>query len=150
MRGDMSKRQLPKAILPFIAKAKAIGGDWSKSESGRIALAFLLGYFDGDGWVNNKNFRDAVLYSSSEGGLQQIKDLYGVKNKVGTRPPRDIPAHDMEDIEIKEQEQKTKPSHWLTLGFDFYEQMIKAYNGGLDRKRPPKFRKNSNFIGDEI
>ncbi|GAH41865.1 unnamed protein product, partial [marine sediment metagenome] len=113
---------------------------------GRIALRFLLGFFDGDGWYDANSNGRAVIYSSSKPFLEQIKILYGIKNKVQEKPPKDVSSDELEEINIAGKEKKSKPSYWLTLGPELFYQIIKIYNNGLKRKRPQELQSNHNFL----
>ncbi len=146
-KGQMERRQVPQSIVSKIIEAKKIDNNLSRSEQGRIALRFLLGFFDGDGWYDVKSNGRAVIYSSSKPFLEQVKSLYGVKNKVQEKPPKDVSSDDLEEINIAGKEKKAKPSYWLTLGPKLYYQIISVYNGGLKRKRPQGFQNNPDFLG---
>ncbi len=139
-RGDMSQRQLPHSILFQIAKANKIAGDWSGSKSGRIALAFLHGFFDGDGHYYGGS--SGAVFSSSKSFLKHLKKSYNIDNAIREHFHKSVP-NDSQVIYVKEmQDEGTKPYYNLTLGPELYKKMMKSYNNGLERKNPSPEKKN--------
>jgi len=133
-RGEMNKRGLPNSILFHIKKANKLGGDWSKSKSGRIALTFLHGFFDGDG--HHYGGLCGTVYSSSRAFLELLKRLYNINNEIRMKLHKSVP-NDSKVIYVKEiHGEGMRASYYLTLGAELYKKMISSYNIGLDRKKP--------------
>ncbi len=124
-------QQLPAIINNFIDKAKIElsqgkftsyeidsfklldSKHWYYTPSGRVTLAWLLGYYDGDGhYMGGKS---ATISSSNESLLKQIKNSFMIKNPV----------------------RKYKYSKSLSLGPKLFEAMILSYKNSMKRKRPP-------------
>ena len=142
-RGEMNNRHLPHSILFHIKKASEIGGDWSRSKSGRIALAFLHGFFDGDGHYYGGSC--GAVYSSSRPFLEHLKVIYNIDNTIREHFHKSVP-NDSQVIYVKEmQDDGIKPYYHLTLGSELYENMIKSYNNGLERKRPQVLHIRFNY-----
>ena len=92
----------------------------SDSEERRISLAWLLGYFDGDGTVyfDRKGLKfSGEIISSSKSLLQDIKDTYKIYNIIG----------------FKDKKQGT---YRLAIGPEIYTEMMSVYSNSLQRKRP--------------
>lgn len=99
----------------------------------RLFLAWLLGYFDGDG--SETGYR---LYSTNEDLLLTLKRKYNLSNNV-------IKERD-EEIEIDESLKfkkivLRKAFYSLSLGAELFQKMMLNYNGSLLRKR-------KDFLGD--
>ncbi len=118
------ERKLPEIILSRIKEAESIGKNLSESKSGAIALSFLLGFYDGDG--NYRGGRSARIYSSSKELLEEIKDVYKIKNKVNPLRPN-----------FGEDVIKKDSMYYITPGPDLFEQMLKTYKDSMQRKRIP-------------
>ncbi|MBA7504718.1 hypothetical protein ES706_03372 [subsurface metagenome] len=84
---------------------------WYFTKSGKLALAWLLGFYDGDGHYGGE--RSASIASSSKTFLESIKRVFLSKNSVRIY-------------------EKSKS---LTLGPDLFEAMIWSYNKSMPRKR---------------
>ncbi len=111
---------IPKIIKNFVKKAISKNLDLLKTKSGRLALAWLLGYFDGDGTVyrDRKNLKfSGDIISSSKSLLKDIRKVYMIKNKVG----------------FKDKKQDT---YRLALGPELYRNMMRTYSNSMPRKRP--------------
>lgn len=135
-RGEMNSRQLPHSILFHIAKANEIGGDWSRSKSGGIALAFLHGFFDGDGHYYGGSC--GSIFSSSRIFLESLKGFYNIDNEIREHFHKSVP-NDSQVIYVKEmQDEGVKASYHLTLGTELYKKMMRGYPYGLERKSPEK------------
>ncbi len=141
-RGEMKDRKLPHSILSHIEKANRIGGDWSISKSGRIALAFLHGFFDGDGHYYGGSC--GTVFSSSKPFLKHLKEIYNIDNTIREHFHKSVP-NDSQVIYVKEMQvddDGIKPSYHLTLGSELYKKMMRVNDNGLDRKRPSQEKKN--------
>ena len=92
----------------------------SDSEERKVSLAWLLGYFDGDGTVyyDRKGLKfSGEIISSSKSLLQDIKDVYKIYNKIGFKD-------------------KNQGTYRLAIGPVIYKKMILVYSNSLQRKRP--------------
>lgn len=139
-RGEMNKRRLPHSIIFHITQVNKIGGDWFKSKSGKIALAFLHGFFDGDG--HSYSVSCGAVYSSSRTFLKHLKKLYNIDNTIRERFHKSVP-NDSQVIYVKErQDEGIKPSYYLTLGSELYKKIMRSYDNGLKRKNPLPEKKN--------
>lgn len=122
------KKEIFKAKL----KAKQLNIHWFNTESGKNALTWLLGYFDGDGQYVKSGWFVAKIFSSSRNILEEIKKSFESPNKVrlGRR------------ITLTE-EQKSRGTigecWYLTLGPELYKAMLEAYPDSLLRKRHPDY-----------
>lgn len=127
---------IPEFVKSLISRAKSqVKGSklhWATTTNGKIACAWLLGFYDGDGTYMGG--RQARIYNSNKKILDEIKKFYGCENNVNIQTPRD---------EIIESEIQTKkPLYYLTLGPEVFEAMIFSYDQSMLRKRPDK---QSNF-----
>jgi intein/homing endonuclease len=116
------------AIKEAKEKTKQTNIDWRLNLPGQIALAFLLGFYDGDGtYIGGKS---AVIYSSSKQFLEHIKELFGIRNKVleAIAPGKEVIVFDNDFI--------SKGSYSLALGSKLFEMMINSYQHSMKRKRP--------------
>jgi len=107
------------------------GLDWSSTNSGKRALAWLLGFYDGDGtYVSG---RHAKIYSSNKRLLDEIKSLFDIENLV--RVSYDV----SEDAFIELRHIRSKKNiYGLTLGPSTFDSMIQSYDRSMARKRPIK------------
>ncbi len=138
---DPKIKKVPSIIYNLIDKAKeeALQGQyelneresinlikskqWYYTKSGKLALAWLLGFFDGDGHYGGG--RSASIASSSKTFLESVKRVFLSKNSVRIY-------------------EKSKA---LTLGPDLFDAMMWSYNKSMPRKRPlSKQGNNSNHI----
>lgn len=95
-----------------------------------LALAFLLGFFDGDGtWYGG---RSAEIYSSNKVILTDIKKKFKIKYPIRTTKEAVIDKLTGKKIH--------RAAHRLTLGASLYEKMMKNYAYSMKRKRNPQFR----------
>ena len=100
---------------------------WISKE--KLALAFLLGFYDGDGsWFGG---RSAEIYSSNKELLIQIKQAFKIEYPV--RKTKDQVVDDLTGQIIH------RAAHRISLGAELFEDMIGSYNGSMERKRPPRF-----------
>ncbi|MBY9010436.1 MAG: hypothetical protein KGD74_11275, partial [Candidatus Lokiarchaeota archaeon] len=109
-------------------EAERVGIHWSETEYGRVAHAWLLGFYDGDG--SYRGGYSAVIYSSSQDLLHNIKDLFEIENDVNTKV-------NPGDLEICFNTWQVSKGFWsLTLGPDVFRRILKSYTGSMQRKRP--------------
>lgn len=122
--------------------AKQTNMDWWLTTPGKVGLAFLLGFFDGDGHYAGSRY--AEICSSSKKFLEQIKELFEIKNKVVTGV-----AHG-EESWCFDQKYVSVGLYTLTLGPKLYNKMINSYMDSMKRKRPQNPANPLNFLGDQI
>ena len=102
---------------------------WNPNNS-NLALAFLLGFYDGDGsWLGGSS---AEIYSSNKEILIQIKRAFQIEYPIRTTKKAVIDKLTGKIIH--------RAAHCLTLGADLYERMMKSYAYSMERKRAPQFR----------
>jgi hypothetical protein len=118
------ERKLPGTILSRINEAESISDNWTENESGRIALSYLLGFYDGDG--NYRGGRSGRIYSSSRELLEEIKNVYKIKNDVHPLRPS-----------LKADEIKEDSKYYISPGPKLLEQMFNTYKDSMQRKRIP-------------
>lgn len=112
-------------------------------ESRELYLAFLLGYFDGDGKQNS-----TILYSGSKKFLQQIKELFNIsfEIKIQSSKGHSIANRDGGKRFI------TGIEYTLTLGARLYNEMLENYVDSMPRKRryfcTPEEKKERQRLAD--
>jgi len=136
---------VPDYVVQALKEAKKLAKqanlDWWLITPGQVALAFLLGFYDGDGTYEGG--RSARIYASSKPFLEHIKGLFGIKNKVLTTvAPR-------EDAWVFDQKYISKGVFSLSLGPKLFDMMMNSYKDSMKRKRPPKPAEPLNFLGDQ-
>ena len=123
---------LPDYIIQALQKAKKTSKqthiDWWLTLPGQVALAFLLGFYDGDGTY--MGFRSARILSSSKLILEQIKELFEIKNKV---LPAKVPG---EIAWAFDREYVSKGLYSLALGPKLFDMMMNSFEHSMDRKCP--------------
>ena len=124
--------QVPRIVRQLIGKAKLKNpkGRLISSEEGRLALNFLLGFYDGDG--NYRGGLSARILNSKKKFLDDIVDLFDIPNEVN------INAEKFLDKETNKVIWKTR--YQLHLGTDLFNQMLLAYKNSLQRKRPDNYK----------
>ncbi|MFX1530212.1 MAG: LAGLIDADG family homing endonuclease [Promethearchaeota archaeon] len=98
--------------------------------SRELMLAFLLGFFDGDGTLGHDKITNRIypsLTSSNKKFLRQIKDYFGIKNIISSRVIKEYNLR-------KDKMVKTNASA-LNIEVKLYEEMIKNYRNSIERKR---------------
>jgi hypothetical protein len=132
---------LPNCILDSIRKAKLEafekGVNWMNTFWGNIALAFLLGFYDGDGTLDKRgNQISARIYSSNKMFLDQVKEAYGIENDVhiNTKPG--------EIRYIFGEPVVSRGYYLLTLGVNVFIGMLKSFSDSMQRKRSLEYRKS--------
>ena len=126
------RKDIPDFVIQAIelAKEEAIdkGIHWSQTKYGKVAHAWLLGFFDGDGTVQSGY--SVAITSSSKQLLLEIKSLFESPNKVRTRvePGTEVMVFDKLTI--------AKGHYLLTLGPDVFKRMLASYFESMKRKRP--------------
>ncbi len=101
---------------------------WNLNNS-NLALAFLLGFYDGDGsWFGGYS---AEIYSSNKEILIQIKRAFQIEYPVRKTKNKVVDSFTGEIIH--------RAAYRITLGVKLFEKMIKSYDGSMKRKRPSEF-----------
>lgn len=119
---------IKKAIELAKKEAQNINKHWSDTFYGKIAHAWLLGFYDGDGHY----FQGYTVEvgSASKDLLQEIKELFEIPHQVGTKiEPGDI------DICFNSY-LISKGYYRLTLSPTVFNRMLNSYQFSLNRKRP--------------
>ncbi len=116
----------PQFVKDLIETALEQGEHLSDSNEGKIALAFLLGFYDGDGSLD-PNSRYARIYNTKKEFLLEVKSLYGIDNDI----------HMVKKEVFDEQTGKiVHKSVWaLGLGSEFLNELMKSHQNSLRRKR---------------
>jgi len=119
---------IPNYVIQALKKARQTNIDWSLTSPGKVGLAFLLGFFDGDGHYAGSRY--AEICSSSKKFLEQIKELFEIKNKVvtGVAPGEESWCFDQKYV--------SGGIYTLTLGPKLYDKIINSYIKSMKRKRP--------------
>jgi len=97
----------------------------SKLNNRKLYLAFLLGYYDGDGIKGTSRIK-----SASKKFLEQIQSLFNIKNQIKLIEKKNkIRNHNGFIRVIKGK------CYALTLGSELFNEMIENYENSLKRKR---------------
>lgn len=122
----------PRIIKQLInmAKHKNPMSQLISSKEGRLALNFLIGFYDGDG--NYRGGMSARILNSKKTFLEEIVDLFEIPNKVKINAEKYI------DKETNKVIWKTK--YQLHLGTDLFNQILLSYEKSLERKRPENYK----------
>ncbi|TKJ27070.1 MAG: hypothetical protein CEE42_03135 [Promethearchaeota archaeon Loki_b31] len=136
---------VPDYVIQALKEAKRISKqtnlDWWLTLPGQVALAFLLGFYDGDGSYGGG--RSARIYASSKQFLTHIKELFEIKNKIITAiaPGEDAWAFDQRYV--------SKGMYSLALGPKLFDMMMNSYEHSMKRKRLQNLVEPLNFLGDQ-
>jgi hypothetical protein len=125
---------IPHIITQLVDKAYTQSDDLSKTIEGRIALSFLLGFYDGDG---SKRGVTGYIASNKREFLLQVKDLFKVPIRNQIYPIK------KRVLDSKTGKVEEFLCHGLYLGTDLVSQMMEVFPGSMDRKRTD--RKTSKF-----
>ena len=119
--GFSSSKSLRKSIPDIFKKKKLKSNELSSSR--KLLLAWLLGYYDGDGQSNSTR-----ITSSSKNFLKEIKSEFNIYFDVKR-------LYDKGKIFRLEGVISKRP-HWsLTLGASLFNEMIRNYPSSMERKR---------------
>ena len=123
-------KSIPKYVQQVIklAKREADGRNynWSDTFYGKVAHAWLLGFYDGDGNLRRYSVR---IFSSVKSLLENIKDLFESPNDINMeKKPNSIDF-------IINRYSRTKGFYSLTLGPEVFKRMLLSYSGSMKRKR---------------
>ncbi|MFX1310221.1 MAG: hypothetical protein ACFE8C_11025 [Promethearchaeota archaeon] len=122
--------KVPHIIKELIAKARKKHIKLIKSIEGRLALCFLLGFYDGDG--NHHGGMSARILNTKRRFLEEIVDLFGIPNEVR--------ISNKKKLDEKTHKEVWKTKYTLYLGPEIFEQMLLAFKNSLKRKRPEKYK----------
>ncbi len=139
IKGDPNLKKLPPIVYNLIKDAKIESSAnrfiiediqsipssirWYYTASGRLALSWLLGFYDGDGHYSGG--RRASLCSNSFTLMKGIEKAFMTRN----------PAHEYENMSF------------ITLGPELFDAMIWSFGDSMPRKRPIPDRDNNGYIG---
>ena len=131
--GSKSSR---KNVPDFVKKAIKLAKDeareknfhWSETKHGKIAHAWLLGFYDGDG--THGGGYHAIVLAASKDLLEEIKDLFNSPNHVLTQiePGEEVLIFGELFISIG--------YYRLSLGPKVFRGMLNSYRESMQRKRP--------------
>jgi hypothetical protein len=125
--------KVPHIIKQVIDEAKSNNpsGQLITSYEGRLALNFLMGFYDGDG--NYRGGMSARILNSKKKFLEEIADLFDIPNNVNVNAKNYIDKNTFQII--------WKTRYQLHLGTDIFKQILLSYETSLDRKRPDAYKK---------
>jgi len=105
-------------LIPGKEKSKNI--EFPQLKTRELELAFLLGYFDGDGTQKTSKITSgSILF------LEQINSKFGIDNKIETvRSGGPIEGREIDGVAYR-----------LALGSVLFNEMLDNYKGSLPRKR---------------
>ncbi|MBA7660158.1 hypothetical protein ES703_68157 [subsurface metagenome] len=110
-------KDVPSIIKNLIGEAKRQSSFWYDTLTGKKAIAWLLGYFDGDGEEGSSR-----IYSNSYKFLYQIKKKFRLNSKISKQK-----------YMTKDGVEKTRYMMFLTA--DLFNEMLYNYDFSLRRKR---------------
>ncbi len=120
-----SDARVPNFIVELIDVAKSKGEHLSDSLEGRLALSFLLGFYDGDGTYGGGSH--AVIYNTRRDFLLEVKSLYGIDNRV-----RQVKKEVLDESTGR----VVRKTIWaLTLGPEIFNGMMASFINSMQRKR---------------
>jgi hypothetical protein len=123
---------IPKFVYSLISKAKKEAFEqtvyWWYTRSGKLALAWLLGLYDGDG--NLKDNKYGLLTSGREEFLNLIAETFNCIHRAKSKG--------------KPSGFSTRESYYLRFGTDLFDAMLNSYELSMERKRPSNWRFGSN------
>ncbi len=124
--------RIPQVIRELIntAKKKTTNARFSDTREGRLALSFLIGFFDGDG--SYRGGLSAIILNSKKFFLEDVKDIFEINN--------DVKVNAKEVFDEKTGEIAWKTRYRLSLGTDLFKQMLLSYENSLQRKRPENYK----------
>jgi len=103
----------------------------NQTREGRMALDYLMGFYDGDG--SYRGGYSAAIYNSKKLFLEEIKDLFEIPNKIS--------VNSKEKIDKKSGEIIWKTKYRLHFGSDLFKQLLNVRKDSLNRKRPNDLKK---------
>lgn len=141
------RKSVPEVIKDLVFKAKKeAGSNWYETVSGQTALAWLLGFYDGDGSYSSDGGDYGILYSASKKFLEDIKNIFGFRRKVRVKDkPGDL-------VHVFDEELISKGYYYLgidRLPVDIFSLMFNSYHDSFPRKRPDTVADHLNFLGSK-
>ena len=108
--------------------------NWKKYFEYKLALAWLLGFFDGDGTIN-EDTKLVRIYSNNKILLEDIKYYFDIENYSV------LTNHKGQKVEFLDVNSEnsfiiSKPQYSLQLDWNFFKFFARIYNKGINRKRP--------------
>ncbi len=133
--GSKSERKTVPSIIKEAVRlakieAEKTNNHWSETEYGKIAHAWLLGFFDGDGSKDKRSKYTAQFYAASEDLLNDIKETFEIKNDVYPKVKRGEEVLTFGDWKI------SSGFYYLYLSPTVFKRMLQSYDDSLARKRP--------------
>lgn len=119
-----SEKQIPYFVQNLIIRAKkeaeTEGLPWWYNSSGKLALAWLLGLYDGDG--NLKDNKYGLLTSGNKEFLNLIARTFECPYRAKSKG--------------KPTGFSTNKSYYLRFGVDLFDAMLRSFENSMKRKRP--------------
>ncbi|MHA2391843.1 MAG: hypothetical protein ACXAEX_07725 [Promethearchaeota archaeon] len=124
--------KVPRIIVQLINKIKLKNpkNQLISSIEGRLALNFLIGFYDGDG--NYRGGMSARILNSKKKFLEEIIDLFNIPNEVKINAEKFINKSTNKVV--------WKTRYQLHLGTYLFKQMLLSYENSLSRKRPENYK----------
>jgi hypothetical protein len=139
------RKSVPGVIKNLVLEAKREeGSNWYETVPGKTALAWLLGFYDGDGAYSHSGGDYGVLYSASRQFLEDVKEIFGFNHEVKEKEKSGDIVH------VFDEELISKGYYYLMidrLPVDLFLLMFDSYSDSLARKRPDKNPNSINFLG---
>lgn len=128
----VKQKKLPTYVLRAVRKAKDSNEntsiEWWETLSGKVALAFLLGFYDGDG--SYAGGKSASIVANSKQYLEEIKEIFDIKNKLLTV------RESGDKMWIFGRKIVSTGLYSLALGPKLFNMMLSSYYDSMKRKRP--------------
>lgn len=120
--------RIPQIIRKLVneAKDKNPDGKFIDTREGILSLAFLIGFYDGDGC--HRGGLSAIITNSKKLFLEDVRNIFGILNSV-SRSAKEV-------VDDTSGEIIWKTRYQLYLGTNLFNQMLIAYKNSLQRKRP--------------
>ncbi|TFG26048.1 MAG: hypothetical protein EU533_00135 [Promethearchaeota archaeon] len=107
---------------------------WKRNFEYKLALAWLLGFFDGDGTIN-EDTKLARIYSNNKILLEDIKNYFDIEN-YSVRTNHKGQKVEFIDVNSENSFIISKPQYSLQLDWKFFKYFTRIYKKGINRKRP--------------
>ncbi|MHA1255379.1 MAG: LAGLIDADG family homing endonuclease [Promethearchaeota archaeon] len=99
-------------------------------DSRELMLAFLLGFYDGDGTLGFNKSTERIqpnLACSNKKFLLDIKNYFDIRNKISSR--------EIENYSIKKDKIVKTQASSLNIGTKLFEELLKNYSHSMNRKK---------------
>ena len=129
------RKKVPSVIQDLVLRAKEIATksgkkiDWRRTKEGQTALAWLLGFYDGDGSLALGKY--GCLYSASKEFLESVKDVFGI-----TKHHVKVKVEGGEEVFVFDNKIISKGYYYLMLDKWLFTAIMQSYHNSLKRKRP--------------